>query len=46
MPRPKKPICKKCQVLEKRARFWRSMAYYYKASIDRIYGFDKKTKGK
>jgi hypothetical protein len=45
MPRPKKPICKKCQALEKRAKFWRDLAGRYKASIDQIYGPSRKNKG-
>ena len=36
MPRPKKPICKKCQALEKRAKFWRDLAGRYKATLDQI----------
>jgi hypothetical protein len=45
MPRPKKPICKKCQALEKRAKFWRDLAGRYKAAIDQLYpgGRRKKT---
>ena len=43
--RPKKPICKKCQALEKRAKFWRDLAGRYKASIDRIYGPSGRKKG-
>jgi hypothetical protein len=38
MPRPRKPLCKKCQALEKRAKFWRDQAARYKACIDQIYG--------
>jgi hypothetical protein len=38
MPRLKKPICKKCQALEKRAKFWRDLAGRYKAAIDQLYG--------
>ena len=45
MPRPKKPICKKCQTLEKRVKFWRDLAGRYKASIDQIYG-DQRPRGK
>jgi hypothetical protein len=44
MPRPKKPICKKCQALEKRAKFWRDLAGRYKASLDQIYAAHNKTK--
>jgi hypothetical protein len=44
MPRPKKPTCKKCQALEKRARFWRDLAGRYKASIDQIYGDQRLSK--
>ena len=36
MSRPKKPICKKCQALEKRAKFWRDRAGHYKAIFDQI----------
>jgi len=45
MPRPKKPICKKCQALEKRAKFWRDLAGRYNAAIDQLYpgGRRKKT---
>jgi hypothetical protein len=45
MPRPRKPICRKCQALEKRAKFWRDLAGRYKASIDQIYGPGRKNKG-
>jgi hypothetical protein len=36
MPRPQKPICKKCQALQKRAEFWRNLASRYKAALDQI----------
>jgi hypothetical protein len=45
MSRPKKPICKKCEALEKRAKSWRDLAGRYKASIDQIYGPWRKNKG-
>jgi len=45
MPRPRKPICRKCQALEKRAKFWRDLAGRYKASIDQIYVPSRKNKG-
>jgi hypothetical protein len=43
MPRPKKPICKKCQALEKRAKFWRDLAGRYKATVDQIVPPRRKT---
>jgi hypothetical protein len=38
MCRPRKPICKKCQALEKRAKFWRDLAGRHEAALDQIYG--------
>jgi hypothetical protein len=46
MPRPKKPICKKCQALEKRAKFWRDLAGRYKVSLDQIFAAHNKTKNR
>jgi hypothetical protein len=45
MPRPKKSTCKKCQALEKRAKFWRDLAGRYKAVLDQLSPPYKKTSG-
>ncbi len=44
MPRPKKPICKKCDAAEKPVKFWRDLAGRYKKTIDAIYGPGGRTK--